>query len=463
MSSSGSAAASAPAPPPPAHPGAWSPAQGTALTSHQQGQQQGQQQVAEASASLPEPQAQQPGSLRSLLGSSDIPGALARWQIVITAAVIVWALLTAALLGNSFDKTRAGAANTAQLTRIHEMESNLFQADAIATNAFLVGGLEPAEQRMAYDAALEEVSRLIVTSAEAQPADTAALAELNRQVLAYAEQMQQARANNRQGLPVGAQYLREASDDLRSDTLGVLTALVAANEQRATSAFSGHYLLLGLLPGVALLLLLGWFNQRLAAIFRRRINVGLAVAAVIVLAMTVAAAAVLGTLASSADALRSGDYRTASSISAARTAANDAKANESLRLIARGSGAEFEEQWLAAQETVAENIASYRDLGSQWQAYTEGHEQIVAADDAGDWDEAVRLATAREDGTATAHFIAFDEAAEAEIGLASKSLTSTLSRGSWQAAGAALATLLAMVAAVAALSRGITVRRREFG
>jgi len=454
MSSSGSwSPGAAQAAAPQTQQGAGSSAQGTVLAPPPTG---------EALAARPR-QAEQSGTRRALLGSSDIPSALVRWQIVLTAAVIVWSLLTAALLGNSFDKTRAGAANTDQLTRIHAMESSLFQADAIATNAFLVGGLEPAEQRMNYDAALDQVSRLIVISAEAQPADRAALAELNRQVLTYAEQMQQARANNRQGLPVGAQYLREASDDLRSDTLGVLTALVSANEQRATAAFSGHYWFLALLPGIALVLLLGWFNQRLAAIFRRRINVGIAIAAAIVAALTAVAAVVLASLASSADELRSGDYETASAISAARTAANDAKANESLRLIARGSGAEFEEQWEAAAATVSENIDGRSDLISRWREYADGHEQIVAADEAGDWDEAVRLATARDAGTATAHFIDFDSEAEAQIGMASKSLSTTLRLGSWQTAGVALATLLAMVAAVAAVSRGITVRRREFG
>ena len=132
-----------------------------------------------------------------MLGAADVPAALTRWQAALTIAVVVWALLTAALLGAGFQNNRAGAANTAQLTRVHAVESSLFRADAIATNAFLVGGLEPAEQRAAYDSALEEVSRLITEAADAQPADRDALDVLNTQVLRYAEQMQQARANNR--------------------------------------------------------------------------------------------------------------------------------------------------------------------------------------------------------------------------------------------------------------------------
>ncbi|MDO5502767.1 MAG: hypothetical protein Q4G67_06280, partial [Actinomycetia bacterium] len=391
----------------------------------------------------------------SALASPDVPTALGRWQVLLTTAVVVWALLTAGLLGNSALQARAGLANTTQLTGISDIQSSLFRADAIATNAFLIGGLEPAEQRAAYDAALDEATVAIVTAADAQPADRNALAVLNTQVLRYAEQMQQARANNRQGLPVGAQYLREASTELRSGTQPVLQALVDANNSRATGALTGYGALIIVLPGLALLLLLGWFNQQLAQAFRRRFNVGLLAAAGIVAAVTIAATAVTWNMAASADSLREGPFGDVISLSQARAAAADAKSNESLRLIARGSGAQYEEGWTEAAAATRTTIAAQNQgLVIAWEAYEQGHAEIVAADEGGDWDEAVRLATAREDGTATATFIEFDEAAEAEIGLASKAVTSTLSRGSWLAAGAAIATLLAMVAAVAALSRG---------
>ena len=51
---------------------------------------------------------------------------------------------------------------------------------------------------------------------------------------AYAAAIEQARANNRQGLPVGAQYLRSASTELRSETLPILDSLVRTNAERAT-------------------------------------------------------------------------------------------------------------------------------------------------------------------------------------------------------------------------------------
>lgn len=397
-----------------------------------------------------------------LLGAGDLPAGLARWQAVLTVGVLVWALLTAALLGNSWDKTRSGAANSAQLTRIHAIESSLFQADAIATNAFLVGGLEPVEQRQNYDAALEDVSRLITESAEAQPADKMALVALNHQVLQYAEQMQQARANNRQGLPVGAQYLKEASQQLRDDILPVLTNLINANAERAEGSLSGHWTVLTALPGLALLGLLIWFHQQLAHLFRRRINVGLATAAGLVAAATIAAVGVTWSLASDADHLRDGEFATASAVAGARTAANDAKSNESLRLIARGSGATYEEKWVEKDGEVQTFIKGRGTLVTLWDAYRTGHEEIVAADEGGNWDEAVQLAVDREPGSVTQHFIDFDNEAAATIGLSSKALNSSLQTGTWRAASMVVSTLLAAGAALVALSWGVTQRRKEF-
>ena len=402
-------------------------------------------------------------SLPSLRGAADVPTALARWQAGLIVLVVVWALVTVALLAGSFQAGRAGAANTAQLTRINAIESNLFRADAIATNAFLVGGLEPAEQRAAYDAALEEVSGLVTAAADAQPADREALAALNTQVLRYAEQMQQARANNRQGLPVGAQYLREASAQLRSDTLPVLDALVTANEERATSAFGAHQPILVALPGIVVLLFLGWFNQRLAHVFRRRFNVGLVGAAAVVGLLTVVATAVTWSLASDADRLRDGDFATAVDTSAAKTAGNDAKSNESLRLISRGSGAAFEEAWAEADARVSELVVGDPALTGAWEAYRDAHTEIVAADEGGDWDGAVQLAVSTDEGSASDLFAAFDQRAEAVVTEASERVTGSLTSGGWRVVATALGTVLAAAVAIAAVAWGMVARRKEFG
>ena len=83
-------------------------------------------------------------------------------------------------------------ADTNQLIRVQQIQTNLLIADATATNAFLVGGLEPPAQRAQYDAALTATGALIAQAARAQPADADALAALNQQVVAYTGGIEQA-------------------------------------------------------------------------------------------------------------------------------------------------------------------------------------------------------------------------------------------------------------------------------
>jgi len=55
--------------------------------------------------------------------------------------------------------SRAGA-NTDQLIRVQAIQNRVVQADADATNAFLVGGLEPPAERAEYTAAITSASKL---------------------------------------------------------------------------------------------------------------------------------------------------------------------------------------------------------------------------------------------------------------------------------------------------------------
>ena len=184
-------------------------------------------------------------------------------------ACLVFAVLTAGLQVLSWNANRAAADNTEQLVRVQNIQSTLFRADALATTTFLTGGLEPPEQRAAYDEAIETVTRQITEAAEAQPADREALADLSTAVTDYNATIAQARANNRQGFPVGAEYLRTASTGLRDTSvegsaIPIAQALVAANAERAEDELGAQHPFLILLPGLAALALLCWVNRQLA-------------------------------------------------------------------------------------------------------------------------------------------------------------------------------------------------------
>ena len=120
------------------------------------------------------------------------------------------------------------------------IQTNLVQADADATNAFLVGGLEPAAQRADYDRRRPSASQLIAEAAQTQPADGAALgARQRRRWSPTPSAVEQARANNRQALPVGrAVPQRRQRRPARAEARCRRSShLVDANDARATQEF----------------------------------------------------------------------------------------------------------------------------------------------------------------------------------------------------------------------------------
>ena len=170
-------------------------------------------------------------------GMSGTPGRLRTVGIVCVVATLLFGLAAGQSFRSADGALGRAAANSDQLVRIQAIQTNVVQADADATNAFLVGGLEPAAQRADYTEAIATASGLIAQAAQHQPADGAALSALNQSLITYTSQVEQARANNRQALPIGSQYLRSASADLRADALPLLKNLGEANDARVTEEF----------------------------------------------------------------------------------------------------------------------------------------------------------------------------------------------------------------------------------
>lgn len=398
----------------------------------------------------------------------------ARMRLVAVALAVVGTLVG---LAGAWSFATADAAlgradeNAAQLVRLQELQTRLVSADASATNAFLVGGLEPPERRAVYDDAMTTAARLVAEAARAQPADGAALATLNAAILDYTADVEQARATNRQALPVGAQYLRNASAALRADALPALAALIEANEERVDAEFraaQAAWVLVVLTSAAGLAAVVAasvWLARRT----HRYLNLRLVGAGLALLVLLVGSAVSLGSVATEVGRTRAEPFAAASALSDARLAAYDAKANESLTLIARGSGQAFEEAWVAssatttsALETAAATGTVPRDLATTWEPYAMLHQEIRAADDGGAWEDAVAAATDDGDGSANAAFAAFDTASADALASTSQQTSDALdgARG-----GLLLGLWLAALAgvAVAALSwTGIARRIEEY-
>lgn len=418
-----------------------------------------QQPAAGAPAVIPAPR---PGG-RTVV---DTPALLNRWQLIGMTIAIVFGIISALLQFLAWQSDGRAADDTEQLTRVQRIQSNLLHANALATNEFLVGGQGDTDLREQYDEAMASVLADITDAAEAQPADRKALSALSEAVNEYATGVADARVYNRQGYPVGAEYLSEASNSLDTYALVILANLVDANTERAEGSMDGQHPLWLLLVGIAALAGLWWVNRLLAQRFRRRINKGVAVAAILVLLVTV-----VGTLAAwrgddANDNLADGALRVAINEAAARTAGNDAKALESLRLIKRGSGSLYEDPeppatgWTDAAAIVEEK-ASGSTLRS-WRAYVDRHEEIVKLDDSDFWIRAKNIAVSTGEDGSTPPFDTFDEDSEDIIADKSEETTESLRSGRTLALIGSGLTLLLGLAAAIAVARGIGERRKEY-
>jgi hypothetical protein len=405
-------------------------------------------------------------------GLATTPGRLA---LATTVAVVACLLLgvTGFLAGNGQSAALHDAQrDAAQLVGTQELRNDLVSADATATNAFLVGGLEPTEARERYEASLSEAAQAVPSlAATARGAGEAAdLAAVSDSVQRYAGLVESARANNRQGFPVGAAYLDQASAALRDEVLPTIDEVAVSTSQRVDADMGSISLAQALLLFVLLALVaLGAVQLWLARRTHRVLNTGLAAAsAALLVGGVVTVAAVLGGNGV-ARSVASGPYAATVATSEALSLATDAKSMESFTLIKRGSGADFEESYqtsLTDARALLAEAAEATDTGSdptsllnEWDAR---HAEIRELDDGGDWDDAVDAATATGDGSAGAAFAAFSDRAHEDVEATSKEAVDRLGSAATTAQAAAWIALVLGVAGAVAAAAGMNVRLKEY-
>ncbi|GAA2440206.1 hypothetical protein GCM10010405_24380 [Streptomyces macrosporus] len=340
-------------------------------------------------------------------------GAVTAWQVSDRAAA------ADAVVGRS----QPLSADAASIYR------SLADADTTAAGAFLAGGDEPPELRERYERDIRTAARLLARAgAGSRPSNRGhdEIAELNQQLPVYTGLVETARANNRQGLPLGGAYLRHASERMREDLLPAAEAL----HRSETARFREDHRdarsrpVPALLTGVAALAALGWAQRRHFLRTNRVFNPGLLAATAATTALLVWLVTAHGLARSGLDASDRCGARSLQVLNEAWTGVLRARGDENMTLVARGGGAAYEESYRAGMREVADDggrLAKALALADDPEGrgpvedalraaadWREHHAAAREAENDGRYDDAVALVVGPGRNTARSAFDAVD-------------------------------------------------------
>jgi hypothetical protein len=246
-----------------------------------------------------------------------------------------------------------------------QIYARLSDANDTAATAFLTSGLEPAHTRQRYLADIAAASSGIQDATAQGGAGTGAAAQdlsmLAHDLPIYAGEVETARADNRLGLPLGAAYLREASDLMRGtpqargmleyaqDLYATENASLSGTSAQATGGpLIGVTVAVGLAVGLALYLGARWLRGRTNRVF----NVGLlAAGAVVVLAIGWLVLAFAGARSDLLNAQARG-LATVQAAAQVSIAAQEAHADESLTLIDNTGDDTYQADYLSKEKAL---------------------------------------------------------------------------------------------------------------
>jgi hypothetical protein len=264
---------------------------------------------------------------------------------VLAIAAIALGIVAATAATNRRDAARSVAASSEPQLRLAEaLYASLSDADATAATTFLTGGIESAASRRQYlrdlDAAGAQLDTLARRAGHAADTRTAT-ATLARQLPAYTGLVEAARANNRQGFPVGAAYLRRASGLMRDQLLPAAEHLYVVAARRMNADYRDGTRDAGLtaaLAGAVVVFLLVVLAQIGVGRFSHRVlNVPLLIATVLVAGLGLWIGFGLTGEQSALSAAQRKGSDSVQLLSASRVLALRAQGDDSLVLIGRGS------------------------------------------------------------------------------------------------------------------------------
>jgi hypothetical protein len=277
---------------------------------------------------------------------STTPGRLRLLLLALVLLSLAWGAL-AAFTVNQYSSAASGVVSVREPLSLdaQQIYRHLSDADNTAATAFLAGGLEPPAARQRYltdiQAAGTEIENATAQGGATLGGASKDLATLSEDLPIYAGEIETARADNRQGFPLGAAYLREASGLMRSTLLpaadGMYTTENASLNRTSAQATGLPWVIVTFAAGLGIVIVLSLASRWLGRRTHRVLNSGLLLAgaaAVIALAwLAVAYTGARGDLL----AAQSRGSAPVETLARADIAALQAHADESITLIDNGS------------------------------------------------------------------------------------------------------------------------------
>ena len=411
------------------------------------------------------------------------PGVLSGYLLALIVVGLLGGLFTALAVNSRTQALDGLATSSGPLTAAAgEIYRSLSDADATATGAFLSGGLEPAAARQRYEADIAQAGNaLAIAVAAREPADVtapgSALATLSEQLPVYTGLIETARATNRQGLPLGAAYQREASNLMRTQLLPAAQTLYQSeNDQlKADQDRAGGVPWLEILLGLVVLGLLLAAQVYLRRHTNRVFNAGLlaATAAAVVSLLWV----LIATLNASGDI---GDSRTdgsaqADTLARAHIATLNARADETLTLVARGAGQSYQDDYTKLTQSLGKLLGDARTAATDGavrdrvaaaitdaKTWSDAHIDIRGADGSGDYTTAVRLAIEQVPNGAAPAFDKVDADLRDALDRTRATFGAKVSDASGALSGTVVAVVVLAVIVAAGSAAGIWRRLRDY-
>lgn len=299
------------------------------------------------------------------------PGRLRMLALLLATTALIFGVVTATAASARRHAADAVAAETEPL--LYEADglyASLSDADATAATTFLRGGIESGARRRRYLNDLRSATSQLTTltrQVRNSPVAERSVSTISTRLPIYSGLIETARANNRQGFPVGAAYLRQASDLMRTEILPAADRLYAVEAQRLVDDYrsgvgSGTFsvvVLTGLLALAALIgcqLYVTWRTHRV-------LNVPMLVGTIVLLAVIVWTLAAFSQEQGSLSTAQRKGSDPVEVLSATRILTLRAEGDESLALVARGGGDQFVADFAAATKALGPSEGTQRLLG----------------------------------------------------------------------------------------------------